>query len=65
MGRWLVEAVVAHPTLRGLRRFVLVTRDAHGLYERFGFRPLARPEGYMEVHRPDAYTRPGGLHETG
>jgi GNAT superfamily N-acetyltransferase len=58
LGRWLMEAVVNHPDLRGLRRFVLVTRDAHGLYEQFGFRPLARPEGYMEVFRPDIYSNP-------
>jgi predicted N-acetyltransferase YhbS len=51
-----MEAIVIHPDLQGLRRFVLVTRDAHGLYEQFGFRPLARPEGYMEWHRPDIYT---------
>lgn len=51
----LLDAVVGHPSLQGLRRFVLVTRDAHGLYERYGFKPLARPEGYMELHRPDVY----------
>jgi len=50
LGRWLMEAVSSHPELQGLRRFVLVTRDAHGLYEKFGFRPLARPAGYMELH---------------
>lgn len=55
LGRWLMEAVAAHPDLQGLRRFVLVTRDAHGLYEKFGFQPLARPEGYMELHRPNLY----------
>jgi GNAT superfamily N-acetyltransferase len=55
LGGWLMDAVVGHPALQGLRRFVLVTRDAHRLYERFGFRPLARPEGYMEVHQPDVY----------
>jgi GNAT superfamily N-acetyltransferase len=55
LGRWLMETVVAHPDLQGLRRFVLVTRDAHRLYERFGFMPLAKPEGYMEIHRPDVY----------
>jgi len=60
LGRWLLEAVVGHPALQGLRRFVLVTRDAHRLYQRFGFRPLARPEGYLEVHRPDVYARPSG-----
>lgn len=55
LGRWMLENVLAHPDLRGLRRSVLVTRDAHGLYEQFGFRPLARPEGFMELHRPDVY----------
>jgi GNAT superfamily N-acetyltransferase len=56
LGKWLMEVVTAHPALQELRRFLLVTRDAHGLYERFGFRPLARPEGYMEIHRPDVYS---------
>jgi GNAT superfamily N-acetyltransferase len=56
LGRWIMEAVSSHPELQGLRRFVLVTRDAHGLYEKFGFRPLARPAGYMELHRPDVYS---------
>ena len=40
-----------------VRRMVLVTRDAHGLYEKFGFRPLARPAGYMELHLPDVYAQ--------
>ncbi len=56
LGAWLVQAAAAHPDLQGLRRWVLVTRDAHGLYERFGFRPLARPDGYMELHRPGVYS---------
>jgi len=55
LGQWLMEVIVAHPDLQGLRRFVLVTRDAHGLYQRFGFCPLARPDGYMEIHRANAY----------
>jgi GNAT superfamily N-acetyltransferase len=55
LGKWLMETVMAHPALQGLRRFVLVTRDAHPLYEQFGFRPLARPERFMEIHRPDTY----------
>jgi GNAT superfamily N-acetyltransferase len=63
LGRWLMEIVAAHPSLQGLRRFVLVTRDAHGLYAQFGFRPLASPESYMELHRPDAYTQPTGKAE--
>jgi len=55
LGKWLVECVMSHPELRGLRRWILVTRDAHGLYEQLGFKPLGRPEGYMELHNPDAY----------
>jgi len=55
LGTWLMEAVIAHPHLRGLRRFMLATRDAHGLYEKFGFVPLARPEIFMTIHRPELY----------
>lgn len=51
----LMEAVQAHPDLQGLRRQVLVTRDAHELYRRFGWSGLAKSEGYMEILRPDAY----------
>jgi GNAT superfamily N-acetyltransferase len=54
LGKWLVECVVAHPALQGLRRLLLATRDAHGLYERYGFRPLADPARFLEVFRPDA-----------
>ena len=54
-GRALMEAIDAHPKLQGLRRFQLVTSDAHGLYERFGFTPLAHPDRHMERHRPDVY----------
>lgn len=57
LGKWLMEAVTAHPDLQGLRRFVLATRDAHGLYERYGFRPLKSPERFMERHDPDVYRR--------
>jgi GNAT superfamily N-acetyltransferase len=64
LGRWLMEVVTRHPSLQGLRRFVLVTRDAHALYEQFGFRPLARPEGYMEIHRPDVYVQSAKLGNT-
>jgi N-acetylglutamate synthase-like GNAT family acetyltransferase len=40
LGKWLVETVLAHPDLQGLRRFFLGTADAHSLYERYGFRPI-------------------------
>jgi ribosomal protein S18 acetylase RimI-like enzyme len=55
LGVWLMDAVLAHPDLQALRRFVLATRDAHGLYERYGFSGLARPEIFMEINRPDMY----------
>jgi GNAT superfamily N-acetyltransferase len=51
----LMEAVLAHPDLQGLRRFVLATRDAHDLYRRYGFTPLKSPDLFMEIHRPDIY----------
>jgi GNAT superfamily N-acetyltransferase len=60
-GRGLSKAIMAmavgHPRLQGLRRWSLVTRDAHGLYEQFGFTPLAKPERYMELTVPDIYKR--------
>lgn len=52
----LMAAVVAHPQLQHLRRWLLATLDAHGLYEQFGFRPLAIPDRFMEIHDPDVYT---------
>lgn len=57
LGRWLMETVMAHPDLQGLRRFSLVTRDAHGLYRNVGFDPLAAPERHMEIVRPGIYSR--------
>lgn len=60
LGAWLVEHALSHPDLAGLRRLVLVTRDAHELYRPHGFRALARPEGYMELHRADVYRQADG-----
>jgi GNAT superfamily N-acetyltransferase len=55
LSKWLLECAVGHPALQGLRRFLLVTRDAHGLYERFGFAPLSDPARFLEIFRPDVY----------
>ena len=55
LGKWLMECIVGHPRLQGLRRWTLLTRDAHGLYGQFGFTPLKRPERYMELHDPEVY----------
>ena len=52
LGKWLIEEVLAHPDPQGLRRFFLGTEDAHSLYRRFGFRPLANPGRMMEISRP-------------
>ena len=57
LSKWLMELVVAHPDLQGFRRWVLLTRDAHGLYAQFGFHALAKPESYMERWVPEAYRR--------
>jgi len=54
----LMERVIQHPDLRGLRRMLLATKDAHSLYEKFGFKPLAAPDRIMEIHDPDVYRRP-------
>jgi GNAT superfamily N-acetyltransferase len=51
LSKWLMEVILSHPKLQGFRRWVLATKDAHGLYARFGFIPLHRPERWME--RPD------------
>jgi GNAT superfamily N-acetyltransferase len=51
LSKWLMEVILDHPELQGFRRWVLATKDAHGLYERFGFIPLHKPERWME--RPD------------
>lgn len=48
LGAWLMECVMAHPDLQGLRRWSLVTRDAHELYRRSGFRALRSPDRWME-----------------
>jgi GNAT superfamily N-acetyltransferase len=56
LAQQLMTRVVEHPDLQGLRRILLATRDAHGLYAKFGFKPLAAPEVMMEVHRPNVYS---------
>ena len=55
LGVWLIETIMAHPQLQGLRRWMLATADAHGLYRKFGFTELSRPERIMEIVRPDIY----------
>jgi GNAT superfamily N-acetyltransferase len=54
LSKWLVEVIMAHPALGGMRRWVLATRDAHGLYRRFGFTELLQPYRWMERFDEDA-----------
>ena len=48
LSKRLMDAIVSHPQLQGLRRWTLITRDAHALYARYGFTPLATPDRFME-----------------
>jgi hypothetical protein len=47
-----VQHILVHPELQNLRWFMLATKDAHGLYAKFGFRPLAEPGRWMAIHNP-------------
>jgi GNAT superfamily N-acetyltransferase len=55
LSKRLVAEILAHPELQGLRRVLLATADAHGLYARFGFKALAAPDRMMEVRHPPAW----------
>jgi GNAT superfamily N-acetyltransferase len=60
LGKWLMRELLTHPDLQGVRRFMLVTRDAHGLYEPLGFRSPENPARYMEIVKRDIYKTGGG-----
>ena len=65
LSKWLMECVIGHPELQGLRRWMLATADAHGLYTQSGFSPIKAPERWMERHFPDIYATvksPNNLH---
>ncbi len=55
LSKWLMEVIINHPHLQGLRRWILATKDAHGLYSQFGFDGLKFPERWMERPAPNAY----------
>lgn len=57
LSRWLMEVIMSYPALQGLRRFMLATRDAHGLYAKFGFEPLTHVDRWMQIHHPDVYKK--------
>lgn len=56
VGKKLMQSVQAHPELQGLRRWMLMTADAHKLYESYGFSALAKPDRAMEISKPDIYS---------
>jgi GNAT superfamily N-acetyltransferase len=58
LSKWLMQCIVGHEDLQGLRRLLLLTSDAHGLYGQFGFGPLGAPSRFMEVLRADVYQTP-------
>jgi GNAT superfamily N-acetyltransferase len=55
LARWLMEVITAHEALQKLRRFMLITRDGHGLYKKFGFVEQANPSRTMEIVKPHVY----------
>jgi N-acetylglutamate synthase-like GNAT family acetyltransferase len=57
LSKWLMQVILAHEDLQGLRRWMLATLDAHGLYAGFGFTPLAQPERFMLRYQADVYTK--------
>jgi N-acetylglutamate synthase-like GNAT family acetyltransferase len=57
LGKWLVSCIFSHPELKGLRRWMLSTKDAHGLYKQNGFAALRKPDWFMEINDPDVYQR--------
>lgn len=55
LSKWLMEVIMLHPEVQGLRRWILKTKDAHGLYRKFGWTDVTDTTGWMELHNPNAY----------
>lgn len=55
LSKWLMQTIMNHPELEGLRRWILLTGDAHELYRQFGWKEIASPEKWMELHNKDVY----------
>jgi GNAT superfamily N-acetyltransferase len=58
LSKAMMRAVLSHPKLQTVRRLTLATRDAHGLYAQFGFKPVAKPESQMEKRQPQPWQQP-------
>ena len=57
LSKWMMNTIMTHPELQGLRRWMLLTADAHGLYKQFGWKEIANPDRYMEIHNKDIYKK--------
>jgi N-acetylglutamate synthase-like GNAT family acetyltransferase len=57
LSKWLMATIMQHPNLQGLRRWILLTSDAHGLYRQFGWTDIADPTLWMELHNKDVYKK--------
>ena len=57
LSKWLMEVIMSHPGLQGLRRMMLATKDAHELYKKFGFTSLTNADRWMQIHNPDVYKK--------
>lgn len=55
LSKWLMEVIMGHPDLQGLRRWILLTSDAHELYRQFGWKDIADPTKWMELHQKNIY----------
>ncbi len=55
LSKWLMHEIMTHPNLQGLRRWILLTGDAHGLYKQFGWTEITNPDKWMELHNKDVY----------
>ena len=61
LGKWLMETIHKHPDVQSLRRWILATSDAHGLYQKWGYTPLAKPGLYMERYEPEIYRKASSI----
>ena len=57
LSKWLMDEIMEHPNLQGLRRWILLTNTAEWLYKKFGFTEISNPKFYMEKHNPNVYNR--------
>ncbi|MCG2612065.1 GNAT family N-acetyltransferase [Flavobacterium sp. SM15] len=56
LSKWLMKTIMSHPDLQGLRRWILLTADAHELYKQYGWKEIQRPERYMEIFNSEVYS---------